>query len=916
MALPPGTRLGPYEVVSPLGAGGMGEVYRARDTKLGRDVALKVLPEGALTDDEARRRFRKEADALARLAHPHIATIHDFDSANGTDFLVMELVRGPSLRDKLEEKGALPEKTVVRLGTQLARGLQAAHEEGIVHRDLKPSNVQLTPDGLVKILDFGLAQLLPREAAEEETAPTETAIGKAAGTLLYMSPEQLRGRGVDARTDLYAAGAVLYEMATGQRLFSKPSTAELTEAILNDEPRPPRELKEQISPGLEAVILKALDKDPELRHQTAKDLLVDLERLQQRTRSSGRVAAQTSGSGPTVPRATGALGTSPGEREGGDDVSPAKGSWARAHLIPWAIAAVAALVAVITLWRVQPSPSAQAPPAVTRLVVSLPADEVLNTALDQPIALSPDGRRLVYTAQDDRGTRLYARALDQFDAREIPGTEGGKYPFFSPSGEWVGFFTSGQLKKVAVAGGDPQPICDAFPVPLGATWGAGDTIVFGSKEPGGLWKVSADGGTVEPLTTVDAESGETTHSSPHILPDGETVLFTVVADGQTAIDAVSLAGEGRRRLDEVGVAEGPRYASSGHLVFARGTALWAVAFDPERLEVMGAPFFVSGNVESRDQLGERRAVFALSASGSLAYVPVRPDDVMGWVDRDGHFAAVLEGTALGLPRLSPDDSRVAVSVDKGEGLDVWLLDPERGTFTPLAVEGANIEPIWTPDGKRVTFTSDRSGGAMALFEKAVDGNGDPVLLHQPAGRNTPFAGSWSPDGEVLAFYERSAKGVRDIWLLPRGGEPVAIVNTPANEHSPMFSPNGRWLAYVSDTTGQEEVYVRDREGSGPPWQVSQGGGSEPLWSPDGRELFYRSGDRVMTVAVTTEPSFSPSRPELLFEGAYMRNPDAGGLNYAVTSDGKRFLFVVRQEPLEIRVVVNWVAELSHVASEK
>jgi serine/threonine-protein kinase len=826
----------------------------------------------------------------------------------------MELVPGPSISEALRS-GSFPEKDVVRLGGQMARGLRAAHEQGVIHRDLKPSNLRLTEDGMLKILDFGVARLeqKARRAAGDATA-TETADGQVVGTLPYMAPEQLRGRGVDTRTDLYAAGAVLYEMATGERLFSKPSTAELTEAILNEEPRPPRELNERITPGLGAVILKALDKDPELRYQTAKELLVDLERLQQRTRSSGLADAQTSGSGPTVPRAAGALGTSPVEVEGGDDVSPAKGSRAPAHLIPWAITAVAALVAVITLWRAQPSPLAQAPPAATRLVVSLPADQKLKMVLDQPIALSPDGRRLVYAVQDDRGTRLYARALDQFDAREIPGTEGGKCPFFSPSGEWVGFFTSGQLKKVALAGGDPQPICDASPVPLGATWGAGDTIVFGSEEPGGLWKVSADGGTAEPLTKVDAESGETAHSSPHILPNGETVLFTVVADGQTAIDAVSLAGEGRRRLDEVGVAEGPRYASSGHLVFARGTALWAVAFDPDRLEVMGAPFFVIDRVESQDQVGRRRAVFALSASGSLAYVAVRPDDVMGWVDRDGHFAAMLEGKTFALPRLSPDDSRVAVSVDKGEGLDVWLLDPERGTFTPLAVEGANVEPIWTPDGKRVTFTSDRSGGAMALFEKAVDGNGDPVLLHQPAGRNAPFAGSWSPDGEVLAFYERSAKGVRDIWLLPRGGEPIAILNTPANEHSPMFSPDGRWLAYVSDTTGQEEVYVRDREGSGPPWQVSQGGGREPLWSPEGRELFYRIGDRVMTVAVTAEPSFSPSRPELLFEGAYMRTT-AGGLNYAVTSDGKRFLFV-RQEPLEIRVVVNWVAELSRLASEK
>jgi hypothetical protein len=515
-----GDRLGPYEIVSPLGAGGMGEVYRARDTKLDREVALKVLPEGALDDDEARRRFRKEADALARLAHPHIATIHDFDSADGTDFLVMELVRGPSLRDELEEKGALPEKTVVRLGTQLARGLQAAHEEGIVHRDLKPSNVQLTPDGLVKILDFGLAQLLPRETAGEETAPTETAIGKAAGTLLYMSPEQLRGRDVDARTDLYAAGAVLYEMATGQRLFSKPSTAELTEAILNEEPRPPRGLKERISPGLEAVILKALDKDPELRHQTARDLQVDLERLQRYTPSSAVSGLQTRG------RAA-AESSAPARAEDQGAGEPAPARLDRRLALAWGVAAVAALVAVITLWRAQPSPLAQASPAVTRLVISLPADQKLHVVLDHPIALSPDGRRLVYSVQDDRGSRLYARALDQFDAEEIPGTEGGMYPFFSPDGEWLGFFASGQLQKVALAGGDSQPICDAPPVLLGATWGAGDTIVFGATEPGGLWKVSAGGGTAEPLTTVDAESGETTHCSPHILPNGETVLFTV-----------------------------------------------------------------------------------------------------------------------------------------------------------------------------------------------------------------------------------------------------------------------------------------------------------------------------------------------------------------------------------------------------
>ena len=884
MSLKAGTRLGPYEVTAPIGAGGMGEVYRATDTKLRRDVAIKVLPEAFTSDPDRLARFEREAKVLASLNHPNIGGIHGLEESEGVKALVLELVEGPTLADRISQ-GPIPLDEALPIARQIAEALEAAHEQGIIHRDLKPANVKVKTDGTVKVLDFGLAKAFQPEATDPDQSQSPTLTGGATqmgvilGTAAYMAPEQARGRPVDKRADVWAFGVVLYEMLAGHRLFACTDVADTLALVLTKE-IDWTVLPKHVPRSVRQLLQRCLERDARQRLRDMGEARISLRRM----------------------------GTLPGaDHVDPEAITPGVN---RRLTLAWSITAVMGVVAAVTIWMTN-TPPAPAPSAVTRFAVNLPADRKLNVGLDHPIALSPDGTRLVYTVRGDRDTMLYVRRFDQFDAAAIPGTEGARYPFFSPDNKWVGFFAAGKIKKVALAGGEPQPICDAPPFPLGAAWGPDDTIVFAPEIGGGLRTVPASGGPTEPLTRLDVENGETAHGSPQVLPNGGAVLFTIRAGSRTQVGVKSLENGEQRTLDELGSAGGAWYVPTGHLVFARGSGLWAAAFDPDRLEVLGSPFFVSGKVYSRGLGGLSPGIFTLSSRGSLAYVPSGGDDTLGWVDREGRFTAVQAGGRLHLPRLSPDNSRVALSVDSEESLDVWLLDLHRGGFNPLAVEGTNLEAAWTPDGTRVTFTSNRSGGQWNLYEMAVDGSGKTDLLY--AAENVQFPGSWSPDGRVLAFYERNSTGTKDIWLLPRDGDPVAIVSTPASEHSPRFSPDGRWLAYVSNASGREEVHVSEIEGSGDPWRVSQEGGSEPVWSADGRELFYRNGDQMMRVAVETEPTFIPSTPEPLFVGDYRRSPNIGGFNYDVSSDGQRFLMVREDPVIRVHVILNWIGELERLA---
>jgi Tol biopolymer transport system component/tRNA A-37 threonylcarbamoyl transferase component Bud32 len=889
-----------YRITDRLGAGGMGEVYLARDEKLNRDVALKVLPEAALSNEEARQRFRREADALAQLSHPHIATLHDFDSADGTDFLVMELVRGPSLRVEIGQKGALPEETVVRLGAQMARGLQAAHERGIVHRDLKPSNLHLTPDGLLKILDFGLARLLSSQTGPAgKTAVTQTAIGKVAGTLAYMSPEQLRGRGVDARTDLYAAGAVLYEMATAQPLFSKPSAAELTEAILNEGPRTPRELNERISPGLEALILKALDKDPELRYQTAKDLRADLERLQRRP------DPHISGTAPLVPRPADA--TAERDRE-------TKERRRVPERILWTAALTLAAVAAFVVGRELPAPT-ESPPVV-RFALNVPEELPLRNL---HLAVSRDGRRVAIVPIDPVAARVWVRPLDARHARAIPGTEGATASIWSPDGAAIAFpvVDTGQgevtLKRVDLATGLVRPVCS---VPggtsLAGSWSRDDVIVFsaGSGQTRiRVYAVPASGGQPREVLQPDAAAGELSYANVDLLPDGNRFLFGILSNGWkprgvwlSSLDAPS------ERTPLLSGTVFARYAA-GHLLHVRDGVLLAQAFDLGAGELTGEPFAVASSVAIDPRVPlVNGGLFAVSPRGDLVYAEQgNVGRELAWLDRAGERLGTL-----GPPdeyeeiQLSPDDQRVVATIERRDAAtDLWTLGISRGVATRVTSHpGADQDAVWSPDGRQLFFSSDRDGnGAMRLHRKRL-GASEPASLLADATVNT-WAEGVSPDGRWLVYH---ADPNQAIWAMPLdgSGEPELLVKGDYTFDETQVSPDGHWLAYGAQETGEWEVYIIPFRRVGERIRVSTAGGVQPRWRGDSRELFYVAPEgQLMAVDIQVSGDrLEPGLPQVLFDaGVFSPWSD----EYGVSRDGQRFVVItpVKEAGWSLQVILNW-----------
>lgn len=878
MAILSGKRLGPYEILSAIGAGGMGEVYRARDTRLERIVAVKILPDHLSDRAELRERFEREARTVASLNHPHICTLHDIGQQDGTDFLVMEYLEGETLAERLK-KGPLPLDQVLQYAIEIADALDKAHRKGITHRDLKPGNIMLTKSG-TKLLDFGLAKLRGPQAAVANLSalPTEgsnlTAQGSIVGTLQYMAPEQLEGKEADARTDIFAFGVVVYEMATDKKAFEGKSQASLIAKILETDPPPMSSLRPMTPPALDRVVRRCLAKDPENRWQTARDLELEMKSIQDG-------------------------GSSAGLRAG---ITPARRHWPKMLLWSAAVLAACAVVA-LTVWYFRPVP----PRPVTRFTISLPAGQRL-VGLDTPaIALSPDGTRLAYIAAQGSGLpQLYLRAMASPDARPIPGTEGATDPFFSPDGQWLGFFTGGKLKKVSVSGGASMTLGDAS-APQGASWGSQGIIAFGSEGPAVLMQVSDAGGTPKALTHLD--KGETDHDWPEFLPGDKTMLFAASGDdranGQIAIQ--SLATGARRNL--IQGATHPHYASSGQLVYAQGGSLMAVPFDLQRLALTGAAVpVVEGVLQSTSSGG---AQYSFSATGSLAYVAGAVQATTGgrlvWVSRNGieqPLPAPLREYAI--PRLSPEGRRLAVLIED----QVWLYDLSRETLSRFTFEGAeNRAPVWTPDGKRIAFRSTKEGPSN-IFWQLADGSGG--LERLTTSEHDQISTSWSPDGQALAFVQLSPNKPAEIWVVRMGDRKAQpFVQTRFNEGAPRFSPDGRWLAYDSDESGRYEVYVQPYPGPGGKWQISTEGGMEPVWNPNGRELFYRSGDKMMAVDIVNQPGFAAGRPRKLFEGRYGENPL--NPNYDVSRDGQRFLMTRESEQdssaTQINVVLNWFEEL-------
>ena len=883
-----GTKLGPYEITGAIGAGGMGEVYRAHDPKLGRDVAIKVLPEAFARDAERMARFQREAKVLASLDHPNIASIYGLEDSGGTRALVMQLVEGPTLADRIKA-GPIPVDEAVRIARQIADALEYAHERGIIHRDLKPANVKVSNDDTVKVLDFGLAKALEGDPSSIDisTSPTisrmATQQGVLLGTAAYMSPEQAKAKTVDRRADIWAFGCVLYEMLTGKQAFTGETVTDTLASIIKEEPN--WSLLPATTPMRVRVLLqRCLQKDPKQRLRDIGDARISMDEVL---------------SGAPDPSLAGAAGIS----------APL---WRR--VLPWAAAALllGGAITGFAIWNLKPSPP---PQPVTRTVINLPPGQQLAGLNNGPaVALSPDGTHLAYVATQGGTQQIYLRAMDSLEARPIPGTEGAVSPFFSPDGQWVGFIEGGKLKKVSMSGGTALDL-GATSIYYGASWSRQGMIAFAPTTIGALVQMPDVGGAPQPLTHF--EKGEVTHRWPEFLPSGKAVIFaasTSLVSWNTAQVAVQSLGAGERRNLIQGGTQ-PTYAPSGHLVYARAGTLLAVPFDTQRLAVTGEAIPVVEGVLQPTDTGA--AHYSVSATGSLAYIAGNVQATQSklvWVDRKGLEQALpARPHSYRSPRLSPDGRRVAVTIEEAED-DIWLYELARDTLTRLTFQGSlNLLGAWTPDGKRITFESTKEG-PQNIFWQMADGSGGLERLTTSEYIQAPT--SWSGDGQLLAFIEVNPSTGRDIWVLrlsDRKAQP--FLRTPFNETAPQFSPDGRWLAYVSDESGRFEVYVQPYPGPGGKWQISTEGGTEPVWNRNGRELFYRSGDKMMAVDVATQPGFSVGKPQMLFQGQYVPTP-ATFPDYDVSTDGQRFLMLKPVEPgaapTQINVVLNWTEELKRL----
>jgi serine/threonine-protein kinase len=884
-----GDRIGPYEVTCSIGVGGMGEVYRAHDTRLNRDVALKVLPDGFADDPDRLARFRREAQVLASLNHPNIAAIHGLEESAGDrssrTALVLELVDGPTLADRLAP-GAMPVDEALRIAAQIAHALEAAHDRGIVHRDLKPANIKIRGDGAVKVLDFGLArafegdlssQASPPTLSPTLTSPAMTRAGVILGTAAYMAPEQARGKAVDKRADIWAFGVVLFELVTGRRLFGGDEVSDTLAFVLTREPDWAA-LPASAPPPLRRLLRRCLEKDRTRRLADIADARLDIE----------DALHDLSGGSPAP---------LPAQRELG---AP---RWRR--IVPWAVAgtAVAGLAAAVGVW----APWRDAPaPAPVRVQAQLGANAMLSAAVP-PLAMSPDGTTLAFVARPlsifSTRTLLFVRRLDRLDAQPLAGTEGAGGPFFSPDGEWIAFFDEGALRKVSVNGGTIVSICAAAS-PHGGSWGADNTIVFATSE--GLSRVSAAGGQVERLSVV--KKGGPVPSSPHILPGGRALLYLeAVSSVDPANSAVVVArplpsGDPKIVLRGGGIA--PRYVEGGFLTIVRAGTMVAVPFDAATLEARGSPVPVADGITMNPYAG---AVAALSAKGLLAYqTRVNTAAVQGpvvWMDRAGATTPLRAAPAVwGFPRFSPDGKRLAMAIDDGRQTDIWVYEWEREILTRVTSDPASdVAPVWTPDGTRLVFASTRGSNVSNLYWQRADGTGDAQRLTETPIAQLPDA--FHPDGRHLAFHQGDpSAGQQEIGMLTLEGDEAhgwkvvattTLVGGPFLKANARFSPDGRWFSYSSFDSGRFEIYVQPFPGPGGRVQVSSGGGNLGLWSATKHEIYFAGNQqqRMMVASYTVAGSvFTPAKAQPWTEARFSIAPpiSAYGPGFDLHPDGQRF----------------------------
>jgi serine/threonine-protein kinase len=890
MALTSGSRLGPYEILAPLGQGGMGEVYRARDSKLGREVAIKILPSGFTSDPERLARFEREARTLAALNHQHIGAIYGVEETGGQQALVLELVDGLTLAERLMP-GPIPLAEALTIARQIADALDAAHEKGIVHRDLKPANVKITRDGVVKVLDFGLAKAAPTEdAVDLSRSPTITIGGTREGAFLgtaaYMSPEQARGKPVDKRADIWAFGCVLFEMLSGRPPFAGETVSDIISSILKDKPEW-RRLPADTPGSILRLLRRCLEGDPRRRLRDIADAQVEMEDAgpgsnDQADASQG--AHHLAASEPSVPALRG------------------KG----VVLAAVAIGIVAgALVATATL-RTRPPAS---PGTTGHFVIPLATDERL-AGLDFPaIAISPDGSMAVYVGELGGQTRLMLRPMDALESTALPGTTNAAAPFFSFDSRWIGFFADGKLKKVSTSGGAPVTLSEA-PVGLGGSWAADDTIVFAAATGSGLSQVPANGGTPRLVTKLATDQGEFSHRWPDVLPDGKTVLYTAGAlgnwdDAQIVAESLST---GKRTLIVQG-GTNPHYLATGGLVYARGGRILLAPFDPTNLKLTGTPVEVlDGVLESADGAAQ----FTVSRTGTALYAPSALEAArrLVAVDRAGTATPLAAPPrAYATPRMSPDGRQLLLTIAEAAE-DVWLYDLTTGRLNQVTSAGDTRFPIWTPDGQWIAFSAG-AGGVPNLFWTRVGESGTPDRV--ASSEHVQVPGSWSPDGRLLAFVERHQATGRDIWLLEMDDRMSRVfLQSSFDESAPRFSPDGRWIAFVSNESGRNEVFVSPLSDGAAMRQISNGGGAEPIWGRTGRELFYRS-NKAMMVAAVAPGDKRMAAPQVLFEDVFEPGT-IDGANYDLTPDQARFVMVSAgahgPAPSPLHVLVNWLGTAS------
>ena len=885
-----GRQVGSYQILSLLGVGGMGEVYLAHDSKLRRDVAIKVLPTTFVHNSERLARFQREARMLASLNHPNVATIFGLEQFDGVHYLVMELVPGQTLAERVSG-GPVPIKEALAIAGQIAEALEAAHEKGVIHRDLKPANVKVTPEGRVKVLDFGLAKAFEGDGEADLsralTLTVGTEDGRILGTPAYMSPEQARGKPVDKRTDIWAFGCVLYELLTGKRAFRGETLQDTLAAVLEREPDW-QALPSSTPAKIRDLLRRCLQKDINRRFRDAADIGIEIEEVLTAPASEGQPSASVPASRPQLRKA-----------------------------IPWSVAAVLAIVALFV-----PLALLRRAPAETqsiRFTIGPPEKGSFSPSSDlgfspnsNLLAISPDGSKLAFVAADSSGKQqLWIRAMDSATAQPLLGTENAGQPFWSADGRFVGFVAERKLKKIAITGGPAQTLAEALTGAVGGTWSREGVVLFAAST---IYRVSAAGGIATPVTTLNASRQEAFHFWPYFLPDGKHFLYFAYST-KTENDAIyvgSLDSKERKLL--LNANSNAVYVSPGYILFNRDGTLMAQPFDAKRLQLTGESVPIAEGVHFYARNGG--AAFAASDNGVLAYrgggglTPSR----LVWVNRNGaEQALAATPRAYSFPRLSPDGRRLAVDiVAQDQSSQIWLYDLSREALARFPFEGTlNQPPAWTTDSKRIAFRSNKERPSTNIFWQLADGSGG--LERLTTNEFAATARSFSPGSQLLAFFESNPVTGQDIWVLGLNDRKAQLfLQTKFNETDPAFSPDGHWLAYRSDKSGRPEIYVQPYPGPGGEWAISTEGGTEPVWNPNGRELFYRSGDKMMAVDFTSQPGLSIGKPRMLFERPYL--PTAATTpNYDVSSGGQRFLMLkaVEQEQAatQINVVLNWLEEL-------